>query len=569
MNSRTKGITAVIALLPVAIAGLYLSGFLVLTLLGEHAQVQLLTYWRYWQVVDQPAWHPYVLKIKLAGIGGFGLPILLYFMMLYAMLRAKVPDLYGNARWARSGDLSRHDVLKDDPRGLIACRFGRRFIRIGKSKHLLLAASTRGGKGVSVVIPNLLEWRESAVILDVKREAWEQTAGQRATYGPVYLFDPFSDDGSTHRWNPLWYVRLDPNHRNGDIVAIAATLYKETSGENPFWPAMGRKTFVAACEYLFDLYLDDKRLEWPDIMAASFPTLGSVYRLLAGAYLKPDQSLQQYLSEILKQPMLGSHARTGLNNLVGLAPETFTSAIETALAPLNIFSNPIVDAATSANDFDLSKLRKTVQSIYVGVSPAKLIEAKGVLNLFFEQAIKLNGRELPEHNPDLKYQCMFMLDEFTALGRVEIVPVAVGWVAGYGIRIVIVIQSIAQLESVYGADTARGLITNLGVRIVFTPREQRDAEEYSKMLGETTVRRRQRTQSYGQGSSHSYTEVLDRRPLMNPDEVKGLGPEKAIVFIEGIGYPILADKIFYYKDSYFKPLLLKAPQVPRLALGGA
>ncbi|WP_052688207.1 type IV secretory system conjugative DNA transfer family protein [Xanthomonas sp. MUS 060] len=89
------------------------------------------------------------------------------------------------------------------------------------------------------------------------------------------------------------------------------------------------------------------------------------------------------------------------------------------------------------------------------------------------------------------------------------------------------------------------------------------------MLGETTVRRRQRTQSYGQGNSHSYTEVLDRRPLMNPDEIKGLAPEKAIVFIEGVGYPILADKIFYYKDSYFKPLLLKAPQVPRLALGVA
>lgn len=564
MHSRTKYIAAIIALLPVAIAGLSLSGFLVLTLLGQHAQVQLLTYWRYWQVVDQPAWYPYALKIKLAGIGGFGLPVLLYFMMLYVMLRTKTQDLYGNARFARRGDLSRNDVLKNDPHGLIACRFGRRFIRIGKSKHLLLAASTRGGKGVSVVIPNLLEWRESAVILDVKREAWEKTAGQRAKYGQVYLFDPFSDDGSTHRWNPLWYVRLDPNHRNGDIVAIAATLYKETNGENPFWPAMGRKTFVAACEYLFDHYLHDKKAGLRETMAANFPTLGSVYRLLAGGSLKPGQSLQQFLGKVLKQPMLGSHARIGLNNLVGLAPETFTSAIETALAPLNIFSNPIVDAATSANDFDLSKLRKTIQSIYVGVSPAKLIEAKGVLNLFFEQAIKLNGRELPEHNPDLKYQCMFMLDEFTALGRVDIVPVAVGWVAGYGIRIVIVIQSIAQLESVYGADTARGLITNLGVRIVFTPREQRDAEEYSKMLGETTVRRRQRTQSYGQGNSHSYTEVLDRRSLMNPDEVKRLAPDKAIVFIEGIGYPILADKIFYYKDSYFKPMLLKAPQVPRL-----
>ena len=565
MNSRTKFVVAVVALLPVAVAGLSLSGFLVLTLLGEHTQAQLLTYWRYWQVVDQPAWHPYALKIKLAGIGGFGLPALLYFMLVYALLRTKVPALYGNARWAHSGDLSRHDVLKDDPHGLIACRFGRRFIRIGKSKHLLLAASTRGGKGVSVVIPNLLEWRESAVILDVKREAWEETAGQRATYGAVYLFDPFSDDGSTHRWNPLWYVRLDPNHRNGDIVAIAATLYKDMSGDNPFWPAIARKTFVAACECLFDKYVADQSVGFD----TGLPTLGSVYRLLAGAHLKHGQSLQQYLSELLKQSMLGTHARTSLNNLVGLAPETFTSAIETALAPLNIFSNPIVDAATSGNDFDLSKLRKTIQSIYVGVSPAKLIEAKEVLNLFIEQAIKLNGRELPEHNKELKYQCMFMLDEFTALGRVEIVPVAVGWVAGYGIRIVIVIQSIAQLESVYGADTARGLITNLGVRIVFTPREQRDAEEYSKMLGETTVRRRQRTQSYGQGNSGSHTEVLDRRPLMNPDEVKGLAPDKAIVFIEGVGYPILADKIFYYKDRYFKKRLLKAPQVPRLALGVA
>ncbi|KGE52458.1 type IV secretory system conjugative DNA transfer family protein [Xanthomonas axonopodis pv. vasculorum] len=565
MNSLTKRVVAVVALLCVAVVGLYLSGFLVLTLLGEHTQTQLQTYWRYWQVVGQPAWHRYALKIKLAGIGGFGLPILLYLMMVYAMLRAKVPDLYGNARWARSSDLSRHDVLKDDPQGLIACRFGRCFIRIGKSKHLLLAASTRGGKGVSVVIPNLLEWRESAVILDVKREAWEKTAGKRNTYGPVYLFDPFSDNGSTHRWNPLSYVRLDPNHRNGDIVAIAATLYKETSGENPFWPAMGRKTFVAACEYLFDKYVADQGIGF----ATNVPTLGSVYRLLAGAHLKPGQSQQQYLGELLNHPMLGPHARTGLNGLVGLAAETFTSAIETTLAPLNIFSNPIVDAATSGNDLDLSTLRKTIQSIYVGVSPAKLVEAKAVLNLFFEQAIKLNGSELPEHNKALKYQCMFMLDEFTALGRVEIIPAAVGWVAGYGIRIVIVIQSIAQLESVYGADTARGLITNLGVRIVFAPREQRDAEEYSKMLGETTVHRRQRTQSYGQGNSHSYTEVLDRRPLMNPDEVKGLAPDKAIVFIEGLGYPILADKIFYYKDRYFKKLLLPAPSVPRLALGGA
>nr|WP_268747596.1 hypothetical protein [Xanthomonas albilineans] len=87
MNSRTKGIAALIALLPVAIAGLYLSGFLVLTLLGEHAQVHLLTYWRYWQVVDQPVWHPYATKIKLSGICGFGLPVMLYLIPVHVHAR--------------------------------------------------------------------------------------------------------------------------------------------------------------------------------------------------------------------------------------------------------------------------------------------------------------------------------------------------------------------------------------------------------------------------------------------------------------------------------------------------
>jgi type IV secretion system protein VirD4 len=242
--------------------------------------------------------------------------------------------------------------------------------------------------------------------------------------------------------------------------------------------------------------------------------------------------------------------------------------VATTLAPLNIFGNPVVDAATSGDDFDLRTLRRKVQSIYVGVAPSKLVEAKGVMNLFFEQAIKLNGSVLPEHDKTLTVQCLFLLDEFTTLGKVEIIPVAVGWAAGYGIRFVVVIQSISQLESVYGAETARGLVTNLGAQIIYAPREQRDADEYSKMLGETTVKRRQYTRNLGQGGGRSYTEIIDRRPLMNPDEIKAMDANKAIVMIEGVGFPILANKIFYYKDAYFKKRLLPAPKVATLTLTG-
>ena len=564
MSGKTKGIIVLVSGLLVLVAGSYLAGLITVGLLKQSTPIGATTYYQYWRVIGDPVWAPYATKIKSTGGVGFGLPLLLWLGMIYLMFRSRERSLYGKSRFARTGDLTKQDVLKDDANGILACRFGGRFIYVAKSKHLLLAAATRSGKGVSVVIPNCLEWKQSLVMLDVKQEAYEKTAGHRATLGVVYLFDPFSETKKSHRWNPLSYVSLDPHQRNSDITAIAASLYKESAAGDPFWAEMSKSTFIAVCEFLFDSYVHSRQAG----LSARCPTLGDVYRILSGANAKPDETKQDFFKSLARASFAGEKAHIGLLNLVNLADQTFSSAIATTLAPLNIFGNPVVDAATSGDDFDLRSLRRRVQSIYVGVAPSKLIEAKGVLNLFFEQAIKLNGSVLPEHDKTLKVQCLFLLDEFTALGKVDIIPVAVGWAAGYGMRFVIVIQSISQLEAVYGAETARSLVTNLGAQIIYAPREQRDADEYSKMLGETTVKRRQYSRSLGKGGGRSYTEIIDRRPLMNPDEIKALDSKKAIVMIEGVGSPILANKIFYYQDPYFKKRLLPPPGVPLLTLRG-
>jgi type IV secretion system protein VirD4 len=561
---QKKWIFVGILLLVALTAGVYFAGWLIRILLHVDVPLSWNTWWQYFQARDLPQIAPYLSKIKISGGLGLGVPLLLWLGVVCLMFRPSARSLYGESRFARAGDLARQDALKNDPDGILACRFGGRFIRVGKSKHLLLAAPTRSGKGVSVVIPNCLEWRQSLVMLDVKQEAWEKSAGQRATLGPVYLFDPFTDTRRSHRWNPLTYVSLDPHQRNSDITAIAVSLYKETTAGDPFWTEMSKSTFIAVCEFLFDHYTSSKREGYP----AKCPTLGLVYRVLSGVGAHEKETKQEFFRRLAMEPVVGDKARSGLLNLVNLADQTFSSAVATTLAPLNIFGNPVVDAATSGDDFDLRTLRRKVQSIYVGVAPSKLVEAKGVMNLFFEQAIKLNGSVLPEHDKTLTVQCLFLLDEFTTLGKVEIIPVAVGWAAGYGIRFVVVIQSISQLESVYGAETARGLVTNLGAQIIYAPREQRDADEYSKMLGETTVKRRQYTRNLGQGGGRSYTEIIDRRPLMNPDEIKAMDANKAIVMIEGVGFPILANKIFYYKDAYFKKRLLPAPKVATLTLTG-
>ncbi|TYT25779.1 type IV secretory system conjugative DNA transfer family protein [Luteimonas viscosa] len=128
---------------------------------------------------------------------------------------------------------------------------------------------------------------------------------------------------------------------------------------------------------------------------------------------------------------------------------------------------------------------------------------------------------------------------------------AVAYMAGYNLRLLPIIQSMAQLDAVYGKEISRTLITNHALQIVYAPREQQDANDYSEMLGSTTVRRRSRTRSHGRGRGVSDNEVLEKRALMLPQELKALGPEKQILLYEGLAHPVLCRKIRYYKDGYF------------------
>src|SRR3546814_19129426 len=84
--------------------------------------------------------------------------------------------------------------------------------RSGKMEHVLLEAPTGSGKGVGSVIPKLLQWPDSVVVLDIKRENYEITAGFRRKGGQkVVLFNPTDREGRTARYNPLSYInRADP-----------------------------------------------------------------------------------------------------------------------------------------------------------------------------------------------------------------------------------------------------------------------------------------------------------------------------------------------------------------------
>ena len=239
--------------------------------------------------------------------------------------------------------------------------------------------------------------------------------------------------------------------------------------------------------------------------------------------------------------------------------------------------NPILDAATSENDFDLRELRSKPMSIYVGVNPDDLHRLRPVLALFFQQAIGLQTRVLPEHDPSLNRQVLMLLDEFPALGRIPIIAESISYLPGYNVRVLLVMQTPAQLREIYGANLAETMLKSLAVRIVYAPKDYTDAREISEELGFTTVKVKTTSRplwdlSDGRGRRHRSVNISEqRRALMLPQEVKELGPERAIVFFEGLR-PIRCRKIRYFRDARFRRRLLAPPDVqkhPITVLAGA
>jgi Type IV secretory pathway, VirD4 components len=543
-----------------AVAGDYLAGYLLRIMLGLEDKVALTArmFPRYVAGMHLPAMAPHRWKVAVAGFIGGGAALSGLVMLLAGLFRPRPEAMHGDARFATRGELAKQKMLISTPTGVVVGKIGKELIRLSGQQFIILAAPTRSGKGVGVVIPNLLDYQESMVVLDIKQENFDLTSGWRASQGQeVFLFNPFAEDGRTHRWNPLTYVSPNPAQRVSDLAAIASLLWPDDGGDDQFWSAQSRNMFMAFALYACERWDDDEDLGIP-VSMRDVPTIGFLYRLSSGN--GTGQDLRDFYTHLSKEPYLSATARDAFANLLSQSDKTFPSITAGFKQPLGPWLNPYVDAATSADDFLLTDVRKKRMTVYIGILPNKLAESRIIVNLFFSQLINVNTRELPQNNPALKHQCLLLMDEFTAIGKVEIITSAVAYMAGYNIRLLPIIQSLSQLDSVYGAEVSRTLVTNHALQIVYAPREQKDATDYSEMLGYRTVRRI--NLSKGRETTRNHAE--ERRALMLPQELKALGPDREIIFYEGIPHPIRCQKIRYYQDPYFTARLLPAVDVPQL-----
>lgn len=355
---------------------------------------------------------------------------------------------------------------------------------------------------------------------------------------------------------------MEAGRRIGELQTIAAILYPDEAGKDPFWTSQSRAAFTAFASFMFEGWDRLCNAGFPALdpnTDQNFPSLERILRLSSGLH---GQSTQETLKTFLTDPsfaFVSTQTRTVFGNLAGLADQTFSSVIATMQAPLQQFLSPILAAATNATDINVAGLRKRPTTLYVIIPTNKLDESSKLLNIFFSSVIGNNLTKQLGEEPDLKYQMLMLMDEFTAMGRVDVWAKRISISASYGVRDLCIVQSRSQLKSAYGEDDAQNFITNHGAQIVFAPREQSDANEYSEMLGYKTIRKKHQSTSRGRGTSQVSTNVTEeKRALFLPQEIKELPYDDELIFYEGCK-PIRAKKNWFFKDRELKKRASVAP----------
>lgn len=443
---------------------------------------------------------------------------------------------HGSSRWARESEIIRQGLATKHGVILGQSRQSQNILRHDGPEHILAIAPTRGGKGVGLVIPTLLDWQESAIIFDPKGENWQVTSGYRASIGTCLRFDPTSP--KTSRFNPLMEIRRgDLEVKDAQNIADIIVDPDGRLESRNHWQNAAHSLLVGTILYV--LYEQPRK------------SLAGVVDFLT----RPGVSLEEALKEMSENhhPVIKSVAQEMLNKHI----EERSGVLSTAISLLSLFRDPLVAYATDEHDFTVQSLRGSAKptSLYLVLPPSDISRLRVLLRIMLNQI----GRVLTENldKSSANRRILFLLDEFPALGRLEFFESALAYMAGYGLKAFLICQSLNQLQKAYGERNA--ILDNCHVRIAFANNDDQTARRLSDLLGEQTLVKEQISISGARFAmikpSSSSSSIEFARPLLLPSEINRLPADQEIILINGM-FPILAHKIRYFEDPRFQSKVL-------------
>lgn len=532
---RIFGGVVFFAFMGVAFAYVLASGYVTARMTGQAVNIDwtfLVENWRGLRASAPRDWS--VVQIIFAAC-------ILGMMLLSSFVIHENLTRFGQTHWQTRRELRRNGFFSKPGSGFVLAKTGkpgsrRPFICSRRFPHCLVVAPTGRGKGTGFVIPNLLTFAGSAVVLDVKGENFDKTARFREKAGDkVWRFAPVDWDRPTHRYNPLQRIAdlPNPDQRQMELKKTAELFLQSDSDNMKGLLEGGIDLFVAAGIYA---------------MERGTPTLGEIYRLASAGGDKKQQYLL-YATDVKSRA-----AQLIFERLASTNDKTLTSYLSLLMTSgLNAWANPAIDKATSASDFDFRTFRQKPQTVYLVVPVNNVKPLAPLIRLFFSDLIA--SLQANEPAADEPWPVMILLDEFDQLGKMPIVAESIKTLRSYGGHLAIVTQTIPALDEIYGENTRLSLQGGAGVKVYMTPGEQRTIEELSEAVGKTTKRVVAKSRTIGKGpfAGVNVSERTEEVPLLTEDMVRRFDLDDIILVIDG-QHPARARRIKYYDDRHLKPL---------------
>ena len=462
-------------------------------------------------------------------------------------LRENPPPIHGSAAWAKPSAL--HDAGYLTPSAQIAPNAlslgqipgSQNMLCWAGESHLLTVAPTRTGKATMQIIPNLLHYRGSAVVLDPKGELAAATAQWRSKHvGPVYVLNPFNipiDGFGCHAFNPLDQVRDER-----DATKLAEMVYPRTNDD--------RQRFFdnEAIGFLTGVILFNAKHAPP-----AYRNLGAIRDTLSS--LGADfYGLLKEMSDPILPPAIRNAAMTVSTKTRDVGQPRLIDSIS---QHLRIWDTAGLRAATSRSDFDFRDLKDSPATVYLVLPFEELSAYSTFVQLVMATALDamIANRRIPD------IPVLFVLDEFLSLEADDRFVSALRTHASAGARLWFFLQDLPTLEQKY--PTTWKSFFQAEVKTFFGTDDPHTANLISDYLGDTTVSYDMPSGTVGVGgggASYSISEnvQLAGRKLMTPDEVIRLlaqanagQPRTAIHFLRGVP-PVQARITPWFLDENLK-----------------
>lgn len=471
-----------------------------------------------------------------------------------------------------------------------------------QESHVGVIAATRLGKTTSYVIPTVISFanqlnKKSMIITDPKGEIYRLSAKTLENMGYNIILLNFRDYMHSECWNALTPIyrkykskdriidevivvqtkngprnsfrgkiyedqmRLNEdilraqtmviNDVSNDIDNLTTMLISVESQKDPFWEQAAQSLFKA---FIWAM-LEDSELKNEDRITEDTFSFNTIFSVIE-SFNDDEGCNYEDNGYFTSRPKTSRAYSLAKNILIENARGTRTSILSVFFTKLAIFKEELVRRVTCCNTFEMSELASGPIALFINYRDEIKASYK-VIQLFVQDAYRyLISRATKNESGQLDTPFYFILDEFGNFPAIPDFETTISACAGRNIWFILIIQSYAQLNNVYGSAVAEIIKDNLNVHVFFGSNNPTTLEEFSRECGQfTRISPLSALNGKGADIENYQAETI---PLVPKSRLAHFQPGECIITEANSGYVMLSKLERYFLCDEFKDLPLSS-----------